>query len=278
MTTLRNRLLGLTASLLLLTGFMGTRLPAQTTQPAPADGQRIVTIAAAADLKCACADLAAAFAKDHPVIKLQITYGSSGNFYTQLTQQAPFDLFLSADIDYPNKLSAQGLAIKESEFVYAQGRLVLWVPAASKLDLEKAGLEVLKDPAILKIAIANPRHAPYGRAAEAALKKLDVYDDIKDKLVLGDNIAQTAQFVESGAVDIGLIALSLAVAPAMKDKGRYKLVPPDCYPKLEQAGIILNWAQDKPATQALAAFLKSAPGQEILKRYGFTLPQSEPRP
>jgi molybdate transport system substrate-binding protein len=146
------------------------------------------------------------------------------------------------------------------------------VPNGSKLDLDKLGIRTVADPSVKKIAIANPKHAPYGRAAEAALKKLGVYDDVKDRLVLGENIAQTSQFVESGSADVGLIALSLALAPNMREKGRYWDVPLDAYPRLEQGGVILNWAKDREATQALREFMMGKDGRAILKKYGFMLP------
>jgi molybdate transport system substrate-binding protein len=234
--------------------------------------KREVSVAAAADLKFAFDELASAFQQQNPGIKVAVTYGASGNFYAQLTNKAPFDLFLSADIDYPRKLIDSGLAEKESEFLYAVGHLVVWVPNASKLDLDKLGIKAVAAPSVKKLAIANPKHAPYGRAAEAALKNSGVYDEVKDRVVLGENIAQTAQFVETGAADAGLIALSLALAPAMQEKGRYWMVPLDTYPRLEQGGVIMSWAMDKEATVALRSFLSSAEGRAILKRFGFLLP------
>src|SRR5262249_40754304 len=178
-----------------------------------------VRVAAAADLKFALDEAAAEFRSKNPGIAVTVTYGSSGTLYAQLTQEAPFDLFLSADIDYPRKLIEQRKAVKESEFLYAVGHLVVWVPNGSKLDVDALGIRAVADPAVRKVAVANPRTAPYGRAAESALKTLGVYDRVKDRLVFGENIAQTAQFVEFGAADVGLIALSLALAPSMKDKG-----------------------------------------------------------
>jgi molybdate transport system substrate-binding protein len=229
-------------------------------------------VAAAADLKFALDEVVGAFERQHPDIRVKATYGSSGSFFAQLSNEAPFDLFLSADIDYPRKLIEQGKAEKGSEFLYAVGHLVVWVPAASKLDVQKLGIRALADPSVKKVAIANPRQAPYGRAAEAALKKLGVYDDVKGRLVLGENIAQAAQFVESGAADAGVIALSLALAPAMRDTGRYWEVPLDAYPRLEQGGVLLKWAKDPEAAQALLDFLTGGEGRAILKRYGFILP------
>ena len=238
----------------------------------PGSGKE-VRVAAAADLKFAFDEVASEFQKKNPDIKITITYGSSGNFYAQLSNKAPFDLFLSADIAYPRKLTDSDLAVKESEFVYAVGHIVVWVPNSSKLDLDKLGIQAVTDPSVKKLAIANPRHAPYGRAAEAALKKLGVYDEVKDRLVLGENIAQTAQFVASGNAAAGIIALSLALAPAMREKGRYWMVPLDAYPRLEQGGVILTWAQDREAAQALRAFMTDRAGRAILKRYGFLMPE-----
>lgn len=235
--------------------------------------EREVSVAAAADLKFAFDEVAAAFQQQNPDIKVTVTYGASGNFYAQLTNKAPFDLFLSADIDYPRKLIDGALAEKDSEFLYAVGHLVIWVPNGSKLDLDKLGLKAVADPSVKKLALANPKHAPYGRAAEAALKNSGVYDEVKDRLVLGETIAQTAHFVETGAADAGLIALSLALAPAMQEKGRYWTVPLDAYPRLEQGGVIMTWAKDKEATKGLRTFIMGSEGRAMLKRFGFLLPE-----
>jgi molybdate transport system substrate-binding protein len=261
------------AGLLLAVAAAGAYWFARTPPGPPGDpARREVAVAAAADLKFALPDVVAAFGRQRPDVAVKVTYGSSGNFFTQLSNQAPFDLFLSADIDYPRKLIEQGRAVPGSEFVYAVGHLVVWVPNGSPLDLDALGLRAVLDPAVRKVAIANPRHAPYGRAANAALRHSGVYEQVKDRLVLGDNIAQTAQFVESGAADVGVIALSLALAPAMRDKGRYWSVPLDAYPRLEQGGVILTWAKDQDATQALRAFIMGEGGRAILPKYGFILP------
>ena len=228
-----------------------------------------IAVAAASDLKFALDEILVAFQKQHPEIEVRTTYGASGNFFTQLSNRAPFDIYFSADIGYPRQLIEQGLTDSESEFLYAEGRIVVWARNESPLDLEKLRIESLLESSVKKIAIANPLHAPYGRAAEAALKSLKVYDRVKDRLVLGENIAQTAQFVESGAADVGIIALSLAMAPAMKDKGRFWMVPADAYPKLEQGGVILEWSKAKDAANALRSFVMGAEGREILESYGF---------
>lgn len=241
-------------------------------RPAEAAEARTLRVAAAADLKVAFADIVAAFQRQNPDVRIEVTYGSSGNFYSQLSSRAPFDLFLSADLDYPRRLVEQGLAAPNSEFSYAVGRLVLWVRKASPIAVEKLGIEALLDHSVRKIAIANPRHAPYGRAAEAAMKKLGLYENVKDKLVYGENIIQTAQFVESGAADIGLISHSLASAAPLRDEGRSWEVPADSYPSLEQGGVILSWAQDRQTAEALRSFIVGDSGKEILHRYGFRSP------
>ncbi len=230
---------------------------------------RTVSVAAAADLQFALVDLQAAFTKVHPDIDLALTYGSSGNFYAQIVNGAPFDLFLSADETYPQKLMDAGLADRASAFRYSRGRLVLWVPAASPIPLERLGLKALLDPAAKKVAIANPRHAPYGRAAEAALAKLGLLDAVRPRLVYGENIAQTAQFVQTGAADIGILALSLVKASAMSGLGRRFELPLDAYPPLEQGGVVLTRTRDRAAAWAFRDFLRGPEGVAILKRYGF---------
>jgi molybdate transport system substrate-binding protein len=238
----------------------------------PPPAAREVRVAAAADLKFALDEAVAEFRAKNPDIGVTVTYGSSGTLFAQLSQDAPFDLYLSADIDYPRKLAGQGKAAKDSEFLYAVGHLVVWVPNSSKLDLDRLGVKAVTDPSVKKVAVANPRTAPYGRAAEATLRHYGLHDEVKDKLAVGENIAQTAQFVESGAADVGLIALSLAMSPAMKDKGRYWPVPLDAHPRLDQGGVILTGAKDPDAARELRAFLTGPDGRAVLKRYGFTLP------
>ena len=227
-------------------------------------------VAAASDLNAALTDVIARFGGSHDV-DVTVSYGSSGNFYAQLLNQAPFDVFLSADVTYPNQLAARDLTLPQSEFTYAFGRLALWAPQASPIDVEH-GLQSLKQASIAHVAIANPEHAPYGRAAVAAMQAAGVYDAAQPKLVLGENVAQAMQFVQSGAADVGLVAMSLALAPAVKGKGRLFEVPPNSYPRLEQGGTILKWAVDVDAARALRGFLLSADGQAILKQYGFSLP------
>ncbi len=234
--------------------------------------ERLVWVAAAADLKFALDDILQAFQRQHTDITVQVTYGSSGNFFAQLSNRAPFDIYFSADVDYPRRLIAQGVALQETEFLYAVGRIVVWVSRQSRLDLDRLGMQAILDPSVRKIAIANPKHAPYGRAAEAAMKTLGVYAPAQARFVFGENIAQTAQFVQTGAADIGIIALALALAPALRDEGRYWEIPLDAYPRMDQGGVILPWAKDMAATQALRTFVLGSEGKDILRRYGFFLP------
>ncbi len=232
---------------------------------APRPASQKIIVAAAADLNFAMPEIARQFRAVDPAVELQIAYGSSGNFFAQIGNRAPFDVFLSADVEYPRKLAAAGAGAGNSVFTYAMGRLVVWVRAASRLDPATA----LRQPSVKHVAIANPQHAPYGRAAQAALRSLGLYQSVEVKLVLGENVAQALQFVESGAADAGIVALSLALAPPLRGRGRYWEVPLDAYPRMEQGGIILN---DSKAARNFRAFLLSAGGRRILKQYGFFVP------
>jgi molybdate transport system substrate-binding protein len=231
----------------------------------------VVRVAAAADLKSSMDDLIAAFHRQRADIFIEDSFGSSGTLFAQLVNHAPFDLFMSADVDYPHRLIEQKLAPAESMFTYAAGRIVVWVPESSPIDVRGLGEKSFLDRAVRKIAIANPRYAPYGRAAEAALRKLGVYEQIKDKIVLGDNIGQTAQFVQTRAADIGVISKSQAMA--LGDAGRFWEIPTAAYPKIEQGGVILAWAKDPSAAQAFRAFVIGAEGQALLRGHGFAAPE-----
>ena len=231
-----------------------------------------VRVAAAADLKFALDELGSEYEK-HSGKKIAAIYGSSGNFYAQIQNGAPFDLFLSADIEYPRKLEAAGLAEAGTLYEYAVGRIVIWMPTDSSADLANLGWKALLGPSIERVAIANPEHAPYGRAAVAALRKAGVYEQVRRRLVYGENISQAAQFVASGSAQAGIIALSLAVSPPMRDGKRWE-IPKEMYPPIEQGAVILKTAKDKDGARALLAFLKSDTGRRILKAYGFTQPPS----
>ena len=235
-----------------------------------AAAQQEVRVAAAADLKFAMEDLAGQFEKQSGTIA-NVTYGSSGNFFAQLQNGAPFDLFFSADIGYAQKLDSAGLAEPGTLYEYAVGRIVIWAAADSKVDVAKLGWNALLDPSVEKIAIANPEHAPYGRAAVAALQKAGIYEQVKRKLVYGENISQAAQFVQSGNAQAGIVAMSLAVSPAMKDGKRW-LIPAEQHPPIEQAAIVMKNAKNKDQAKAFLEFVKSPSGRATLTSYGFTFP------
>ena len=231
-----------------------------------------ITVAAAADLQFAMQDVAARFHKETGKT-LKLIYGSSGNFFQQIQNGAPFDMFFSANLDYPKKLEAAGLTEPGSYYQYARGKTVIWVPKESKLDLS-SGMQVLLDPSVKKIAVANPRHAPYGQAAVAAMQKENLYEKVKDKFVLGENISETASFVVSGSADVGIVALSLALSPNMKDKGRYAEIPATDYPPIEQACVILASSKNKETARQFLSFVKKSSTADVLRRYGFDVQNS----
>ena len=248
--------------------------------PVPARGAQapqpcgVVTVAAASDLSFAMKDIAAGFERASGCT-VRVSSGSSGNFYAQIQNGAPFDVFFSADVDYPGKLEAEGLAAPGSTHVYAIGKIVLWVRADSGLDPAQ-GFAMLRDPGIRKIAIANPEHAPYGRAAEQALRRAGVYDAVKGKLVLGENISQAAQFVASGNADAGILALSLARSPALAGQGRTWRIPEQWYVPIEQGVVALGRAPNSAGARAFLDYVKTPAVAAILERHGFVLPGRAP--
>ncbi|MEO6244673.1 MAG: molybdate ABC transporter substrate-binding protein [Opitutaceae bacterium] len=229
-----------------------------------------VTIAAASDLVFCLDALGAEFAKAKPAVALTVVTGSSGNFFAQIKNGAPFDVFLSADLRYPRDLITAGAADEKSLTPYAIGRLVLWTTRA---DLNPADLAaVVRDGRVTKFAIANPAHAPYGRAAQQALEKLGVWSAAQPKLVLGENIAQTAQFVQTGNADAGLVALSLVVAPPLRAVGRWAEIPATLHAPLEQGAVLTTRGIANPAAVRFLAFLRSTEARAIFDRFGFRLP------
>ena len=232
-----------------------------------AEGGEEIAIAAASDLNFAIKEIIAEFEKvTGKHVKLSL--GSSGNFYAQIQNGAPFDLYFSADIGYPKKLEEAGFTVPGSLYRYAVGRIVLWTNHDSHRDVSK-GMEILRDPAIKKIAIANPKHAPYGRAAVAAMEHFKVYEQVKSKLVLGENVSQTAQFAQSGNADVALISLAQALSDTLKSSGRYALVPTDSYPALDQAATVVRTSQNKQAAHRFLEFMQTPTAQKILSEYGF---------
>ena len=187
-------------------------------QPKKADCELLV--AAAADLNPALHDIAEQYEKKSG-IRIKLSFGASGALTQQIENGAPFDLFFSADMDYPKRLIADAQADAASLYQYSLGKLVLWVPANSPLDLERQGMAALLDGSVKKIAIANPEHAPYGRAAVAALKHAGLYDRLADRFVTGENVSQAAQFAESGNAQAGFVALAHALSPAVKSMGTF---------------------------------------------------------
>ncbi|TFD33230.1 molybdate ABC transporter substrate-binding protein [Cryobacterium cryoconiti] len=266
------RMLALGASLLLLAGCATGAAPAA--QPDSSDvrtGSVVVTVAAAADLKFALDDIAALAEKDDPSLKVQITYGSSGTFLQQIQNGAPFDIFLSADLTYPQQLVDAGLADEKDLFPYGVGRLVLWVPGGSDLDPGE-GLRILVKPEVKRVSVANPEHAPYGKAAVAALQTAGLYDKVAPKLVLGENVAQAAEFVQSGNADAGIVAKSLVLSDPLRQEGTWAELPLDSYPRLDQGGVILGDASQAAGAHTLKDVMLSDSGSEILARYGFSFP------
>jgi molybdate transport system substrate-binding protein len=233
-----------------------------------------VTVAAASDLTFAMNEMVANFEKATGCT-VRLSLGSSGNFLTQIENGAPFDVFFSADIAYPKKLEGEGLAAPGSTYLYAIGKIVLWTRKDSRVDVSR-GFAVLRDPAVQKIAIANPVHAPYGRAAEEALRKSGVYDAVKDRLVLGENISQTAEFVESGNADAGIVALSLVLSPAMKDKGRAWNIPENLYTPIQQGVVAVRAAANPKGSRQFLDYIKMPATAALLERYGFVLPAKVP--
>ena len=239
-------------------------------RPRAQDTALPVRVAAAADVKYALDEAAVRLARHQPSIRVEATYGSSGSMHAQLRQRAPFDVYLSADIDYPRDLVSQGIGSDRDLFTYAVGRLVVWVPRTSRLAIEREGLSALTGAA--RIAIANPRHAPYGKAAEAALRQAGIWSRVSRRMVLGENVAQAAQFVQSGAADAGIIAKSLAVAPNLRAAGRSWDIPQNVHPRLIQGGLILPWARSREAAIRFRDFLLSDEGRQLLVVNGFDLP------
>jgi molybdate transport system substrate-binding protein len=224
-------------------------------------------VAAAADLDVALKKVAAVF-QQQTGIQLKVTYGSSGHFFAEIRNGAPFDVFLSADRSYPETLEGFGKT-DQKPTIYAMGKLVLWVSDRIPATLSGDNLSILTSSGIGKIAIANPEHAPYGRAAVSAMDHYKVYDQVKSKLVLGENVSQAAQFAQSGNADAALIPWSLAMSEPMKSRGRFVLIKQEAYTPLYQAAVVLQASQYKAQAHRFVDFLRSATAQKILTQSGF---------
>jgi molybdate transport system substrate-binding protein len=247
--------------LVLLSGWLplAAKMPASAVPP--------VTIAAAADLKYVLDSLVTLFNRQHPQGRVTVVYGSSGKFYEQLSHGAPFDLFFSADSDYPRRLQQAGLTAAAPQ-PYALGRLVLW---SKKLDPKAKGMQTLLDPRVKHVAIANPAHAPYGRKAEEVLRYYKLADQVKPKLVLSENIGQAAQYAATGAADAGLIAYSLALSPELRRIGHFYLIPTTAHTPLQQSYVLLKRAQGNTSAATFATFMAGPAARQALKKYGFGL-------
>lgn len=224
-------------------------------------------VAAAADLNYVLPEIASRFEQKIGK-KVAITFGSSGNFYQQIRNGAPFDVFFSADEQYPAKLEQEGFGEPGTLTPYSVGKIVLVVPANSKVDISR-GLGVLVDPSIRKVAIANPLHAPYGRAAVEAMKKSGIYEKVQSRLVLGENISQAAQFLQSGNADAGIIALSLVSAPSMRDRIRSVAIPDTEYAPIRQAAIVTKASKHKDVARQFMEFMRSKEIVNYLSQNGF---------
>ena len=227
-----------------------------------------ITVAAAADLKFAMDEIVATFKKANAGNEVDVIYGSSGKFHTQIQQGAPYDLYFSADIGFPRELAKEGFAASEVK-PYAFGRIVLW---SANLDASKMTLESLLDPKIARVAIANPKHAPYGKRAEEALRAAGLWEKVEPKLVYGENIAHTAQFVQTGNAQVGVIALALAVNPELASKGGYWLIPDKLHAPLEQGYIITKRAEGNALAKRFADYMGGKPARAVMTKYGFVLP------
>lgn len=245
------------------------------TKPAPPRAPEAPTkirVAAATDLRSCLDALTDAFQVEHPTFDLLPTFGASGVLLTQLKSGLETDLYLSADIAYAHDLAAAGLAAEADVFESGQGRLVIWVRNESPIDIVKLGAEALLDTSVRRVAIANPVHAPYGRAAVAALEHLGLHERLKEKLAVGESAAQAAQYVESSAAEVGILPMALAKGTRLSERGRFWVVPADAHPPIRHGGAIHARAIDREATVAFRDFLLSPAGRLILAQYGFEFP------
>jgi len=229
-------------------------------------GQDKILIAAASDLKFALDSVISAFRKANSGV-VEVTYSSSGKLTEQIIQGAPFDVFFSADFSYPEQLEKEKKTASKI-YSYAKGRIVIW---SKKVDPQETKMNSLTSPSITKIAIANPEHAPYGKRAMESLAYYKLLDNIKPKLVYGENISQAAQFITSGAADIGVIALSLALSPNMK-QGKYYLIPEESYSPLIQGAVITLHGKGNKLAESFFTFLQNKQAVDILKVNGLVKP------
>jgi len=229
----------------------------------------VIRVFAAADLQYALKEIAQEYMKANPQDRVKLVFGSSGKGAIQIRKGAPYHLFFSADMKYVEELHREGYTITQPK-AYAVGRIVVWVRKDS-------GLDPSSFPDILfranKIAIANWEHAPYGQAAKEALESYGVFEKVKNKLVLGENISQTASYVYSGAADVGIIALSLALSPTMKEKGKYWLIPQERHRPIVQGYGITKFGEYSSSARRFYNFIETKTARNILLKYGFFVPE-----
>jgi len=229
----------------------------------------VIRVFAAADLQYALKEIAQKYMKANPQDRVELIFGSSGKGAIQIRKGAPYHLFFSADMKYVEELHREGYIITQPK-AYAMGRIAVWVRKSS-------GLDPSNFPDILfranKIAIANWEHAPYGQAAKEALESYGVFEKVKNKLVLGENISQTASYVYSGAVDVGIIALSLTLSPTMKEKGKYWLIPQERHRPIVQGYGITKFGEGSPSSRRFYNFIETKTARDILLKYGFFVPE-----
>jgi molybdate transport system substrate-binding protein len=224
-----------------------------------------VKIAAAGSLRFILEEIKIKYSAVHPETEIVLNYGSSGALFQQIMNGADFDIFMAADKLYPDKLKAQGIVSGDVK-TYAFGRLVLW---SNSVDVSH-GLEILTDKSVNRIAVAKPEVAPYGERAVECLKYYNLFEKVKEKIVYADNIAQAAQFAQTGNAEIGFIALSLAISPEMK--GSYYVLDTISYKPVEQAMVLMKSRQSNPEAAGFMNFVLGAACRPVFKKYGFILP------
>lgn len=230
-----------------------------------------VTIAAASNLVYALESLKKVFAAAHPDIPIKTITGASGTLFAQIKGGAPYDVFMSADVEYPHALVREKLGLDASVTVFARGRLAFWAPRFDVAGKDLAG--VVLDLRLKKIALANPKTAPYGRAAKTVLERLGQWkDDHSARWVYGENISQTAQFVDSGNADAGFVALSLLRSPRFRNDSHYLLIPEDWHAPLDHAAVITRHGEGNPDVREFVAFLRSTAARKVCEEFGYSVP------
>jgi len=243
-------------------------LASSFTLPAQA---RPLLVAAASDLGYCIDELVGAYRKTAPDAEPKVSLGASGNFFAQIRNGAPFEVFLSADMDYPRQLSKTGAADGATLAPYAIGRLALW-SLDPQVDPARGLAALVADAGVKRFAIANPVTAPYGRAAKAVLERDGLWNKVQPKLVIGENIAQTAQFVQTGNAQAGIVSYATLYGSKLKGVGRYALLPMNGLPPIEQGAIVTKAGAANPHAAAFIRFLGSPEARAILVRHGFSLP------